>query len=161
MTTRISWGALASLLAVLAISSPVLGAVVINEVELDPSGDGNEWVELYNNGGEEVDISRWTVWIEDSDPTWTGVMKMPQDTVVPPGGFCVAEGDRSWIHKTGRGTVILKREDGAEADKTPLLRDQSDNFFTYFRHPNGVDTDQRSDWIFGKGTKNFPNSPNS
>lgn len=161
MVNRISWRVLTYLLVALAASSPGIGDVVINEVELNPPGDGSEWVELYNNGGEEVDISRWTVWIVDSEPTWTGVMKIPQDTVVNPGGFYVSEGDRHWIHTTGTGTVILKDEDGMEVDKTPLISDQSDNFFTYFRHPNGVDTDQRSDWIFGKGTKNVPNSPNS
>lgn len=158
MATRTYLGALTSLLAVLAISSPVIGAVVINEVELNPPGEGNEWVELYNNGAEDVDISRWTVWIVDTEPSWTGVMRIAQETLIPPGGFYVAEGDRNWIHTTGTGTVILKREDGVEVDKTPLLSDRSDNFFTHFRHPDGVDTDQRSDWIFGKGTRNGPNS---
>jgi hypothetical protein len=155
--TRISLGVQTSILLVLAISAPGIGAVVINEVELN-YGDGSKWVELYNNGGEVVEISRWTVWIVDLEPPWTGVMKIPQDTLVLPGGFYVAEGDRQWVHTTGTGTVILKDEDGVELDKTPLLSDQSNNFFTHFRYPNGVDTDQRSDWIFGKGTKNGPNS---
>jgi len=61
---------LISLFGVLAISGAGLGAVVINEVELNPPGDANEWVELYNNGAEEVDISGWRVWIVDSDPAW-------------------------------------------------------------------------------------------
>ncbi|MGC9515786.1 hypothetical protein [Methanocrinis sp.] len=39
---------------------------------------------------------------------------------------------------------------GAQVDKTHLLCDRIDNVFTYSRHPNGVDTDQRSDWVFGK-----------
>ncbi len=155
---RISWRLLISLFGVLAISGAGLGAVVINEVELNPPGDANEWVELYNNGAEEQDVGRWSVWIVDFDPTWTGVIKIPPETVVAPGSFYVAEGDRHWIHTSGSGTVILKTEGGMEVDKTPLLTDKSDNFFTNTRYPNGVDTDQRSDWVFGKGTKNANNS---
>jgi hypothetical protein len=45
-----------------------------------------------------------------------------------------------------------------EADKTPLLTDRSDNFFTNSRYPNGADTDQRSDWVFGRGTRHAANS---
>ncbi|OPX78229.1 MAG: hypothetical protein A4E50_02267 [Methanosaeta sp. PtaB.Bin087] len=149
---------LASLLGVLASSVACLGAVVINEVELDPPEGGNEWVELYNNGAEDVDVSRWSVWIVDQNPTWTGVMKIPQDTVMGAGSFFVAEGDRKWIHATGTGTVILKTEEGVVVDETPLLDDNSNNFFTNYRYPNGVDTDQRSDWVFGRGTKNAPNA---
>jgi hypothetical protein len=155
---RISMRLLISLFGVLAMSGAGLGAVVINEVELNPPGDANEWVELYNNGAEEQDVSRWSVWIVDFDPSWTGVIKIPQETVVAPGGFFVAEGDRQWIHPSGTGTVILKTEDGIEVDETPLLNDKSDNAFTNSRYPNGVDTDQRSDWVFGKGTKNAANS---
>jgi hypothetical protein len=155
---QISWRLLTSIFGVLAISGAGLGAVVINEVELNPSGDANEWVELYNNGAEEEDVSRWSVWIVDIDPSWTGIIKIPQETVVAPGGFYVAEGDGQWIHRSGTGTVILKTEDGMEVDKTPLLTDKSDNIFTNSRYPNGADTDQRSDWIFGRSTKNTSNS---
>lgn len=155
---RISWRLLVSLFVVLAISGVGLGAVVINEVELNPPGDASDWVELYNNGMEEVDISGWRVWIVDSDPTWTGSIRIFSGTAVPPGGFYVAEGDPNWLHDTGMGTVILKMRDSTEVDKTHLLSDQSDNAFTYSRHPNGADTDQRSDWVFGRGTKNANNS---
>jgi len=54
--------------------------------------------------------------------------------------------------------VILKTEEGVVVDETPLLDDNSNNFFTNYRYPNGVDTDQRSDWVFGRGTKNAPNA---
>jgi len=110
---------LISLFGVLTISGAGLGAVVINEVELNPPGDANEWVELYNNGAEEQDVGCWSVWIVDFDPSWTGVIKIPQETVVAPGGFYVAEGDRQWIHTSGSGTVILKTEGGMKVDKTP------------------------------------------
>jgi len=149
---------LESLLGVLAISAAALGAVVLNEVELNPPQGGNEWVELYNNGAEDVEIGRWRVEIVDSDPSWTGSISIPKDTSIPPGGFYVAEGTPNWVHDTGRGRAILKTEEGIVVDETHLLTDGSENFFTNFRYPNGVDTDQNSDWIFGKGTKNASNS---
>ena len=155
---RSSMRLLESLLGVLAISAASLGAVVLNEVELNPPDDGTEWVELYNNGAEDVDVGRWSVWIVDQNPTWTGVIPIPKDTSIPAGGYYVAEGDRQWIHTTGTGTVILKTDGGAVVDESPSLNDNSNNFFTNFRYPNGVDTDQRSDWIFGRGTKNSSNS---
>jgi hypothetical protein len=155
---RISMRLLVSLFGVLAISGAGLGAVLINEVELNPPGDAVEWVELYNSGAEMVDISGWRVEIVDSDPTWTGSIRIFPGNAILAGGFYVAEGDTNWLHDTGRGIVILKTRDGIEMDKTHLLIDQSDNIFTNSRFPNGVDTDQRSDWVFGKGTKNAVNS---
>lgn len=155
---RASMRLLTSVFVVLAISGAGQAAVVINEVELNPPGDEAEWVELYNNGPEVVDISYWRVEIVDSDPTWMGILPISSGNVILPGGFYVVEGTPNWTHDTGRGTVILKTRDGAEVDKTHLLIDQSDNIFTNSRHPNGVDTDQRSDWVFGRGTKNAYNS---
>lgn len=149
---------LTSVFVVLAMSVAGQAAVVINEVELNPPGNEAEWVELYNNGAEGVDISGWRVEIVDTDSSWTGSMRILPGNVILPGGFYVAEGENNWVHDTGMGMVILKTRDGAEVDKTHLLSDQSDNIFTNSRHPNGVDTDQRSDWIFGRGTKNAYNS---
>lgn len=55
-----------SALAAVAISS---GSIVVNEVELNPAGDENEWVELFNTGEESVDIGRWSVTIEETLPS--------------------------------------------------------------------------------------------
>ena len=154
---RTSMRLLTFVFVVSAMSGAGQAGVVINEVELNPPGDEAEWVELYNNGPEAVDISGWRVEIVDTDSSWTGSMRILPGNVIPPGGFYVAEGETNWLHDTGKGVVILKTRDGAEVDKTPLLSDQSDNIFTNSRHPNGVDTDQTSDWIFGRGTKNAYN----
>ncbi|MFZ3093256.1 MAG: lamin tail domain-containing protein [Methanothrix sp.] len=42
-------------------------SVVINEVELDYIEDDAEiqWVEIYNNGAEEVDLSGWAIMSSD------------------------------------------------------------------------------------------------
>ena len=48
-----------SLLIMVLISSA--SAVRINEVEMNPS-EGNEWVELYNDDENDLDISGWEIW---------------------------------------------------------------------------------------------------
>ena len=58
--------ALSALTLLIFFISSGSGTTVINEVELNPAGDDNspnvlEWVELYNTGNEDVDISSWTL----------------------------------------------------------------------------------------------------
>ncbi|KQC02930.1 MAG: hypothetical protein APR54_09845 [Candidatus Cloacimonas sp. SDB] len=48
---------------ILNLSLNLLASVVINEVLYDPSGSdsGYEWIELYNNGDETVDLNGWKI----------------------------------------------------------------------------------------------------
>ncbi|NLX39144.1 MAG: lamin tail domain-containing protein [Methanothrix sp.] len=151
---------LESFLASLAVlAALVSGSVVVNEVELNPSGDGNEWVELYNSGEEPADIGQWSVSIEEalsSSGTWTGVIPIPKETSISPGSYYVVEGDRRWIHGNN-GTVILRTDSWAEVDRTPALSDEEGNDFSWPRYPNGIDTDTRSDWAFIKATPGAEN----
>lgn len=51
-------------LLIFLISSLAFADVVINEIMYDPdqcNGDVCEWVELYNDGNEEVDLTDWTL----------------------------------------------------------------------------------------------------
>jgi hypothetical protein len=43
--------------------------IKINEVMYDPS-DGVEWVELYNNGLDSVDLNDWVITDEDAAPEY-------------------------------------------------------------------------------------------
>jgi len=136
------------------------GSVVINEVELNPSGEATEWVELYNSGEASVNIGRWSVSIEDTLSTsgkWMGVIPIPKDTTIQAGGFYVIEGDDRWVHDDN-GTVYLRTDSWAEVDKTPPLSDEAGNDFSWSRYPNGLDTDTKSDWAFIKSTPGAENS---
>lgn len=45
------------------------GALIINELVSDPPPGGVEWVEIYNPGGQDIDLEGW--WIEDEAGTKT------------------------------------------------------------------------------------------
>jgi len=154
-TNRISSALLISLLGVIALSAIGAGAVVINEVELNPPGNATKWVELYNGGEEDVDISGWVVTIVNLP--WKGPMAIPDGTVINAKGFYVAEGALQW-GQDYNGTVILVDAAGMKVDETYLIVDDSDSDFTYGRYPNGQDTDQRSDWKLMKATPGAENA---
>ena len=136
------------------------GSVVINEVELNPPGEANEWVELYNSGEDSVNISRWSVSIEETLPSsgkWMGVIPIPRDATIQAGGFYVIEGDDRWVHGNN-GTVYLRTDSWAVVDKTPPLSDEEGTDFSWCRYPNGLDSDQKSDWAFIRSTPGAENS---
>jgi hypothetical protein len=136
------------------------GSVVINEVELNPSGEATEWVELHNSGEDSVNIGRWSVSIVEILPSscrWTGSTPIPRGTILQANEFYVVEGDPRWVHENN-GTVYLTTDAAVEVDKTPPLSDEEGNDFSWCRYPNGLDTDTRSDWAFIKSTPGAENS---
>ena len=69
--------------------------VVINEVESNDPNGGKDWVELYNNSTEDVDISGWIL----SDDKGLGRLDkgktapFPENTIIKAGGFLVFDVD--------------------------------------------------------------------
>jgi hypothetical protein len=144
-----------SLSCVLALSAIGAGAVMINEVELNPPGNATKWVELYNDGEEDTNLGGWVVTI--SNPPWSGPITIPEGTVILAGGYYIAEGEEQW-GQDYNGTVILMDAAGLEVDKTHFMADESDSDFTSGRYPNGLDTDQKSDWKLMKATPGAENA---
>ncbi len=74
-----------------------LPPVKINEVMYDLANDGSqgsepygEWIELYNAGAQDVDLSGWILTdINDPDTTYEGRFVFPNGTILPAGGFLV------------------------------------------------------------------------
>lgn len=128
---------------------------MINEVELNPPGNATKWVELYNGGEEDVDISGWVVTI--TNPPWNGPMPIPAGTVIPAGGYYVAEGREEW-GQDYNGTVVLVDAAGVKIDETHFMTDESDSDFTSGRYPNGLDTDRKADWKLMKATPRAKNT---
>ena len=140
--------------AVLAACGSCLGAVVINEVELNPVVGAHKWVELYNSGDESVDLSGWTAVIKDGP--WEGPMTVPAGTSIDSKGYYVIEGDSRWEDRFN-ASVILVDSSGNIVDETPLFSDMDGNDFTQSRIPNGKDTNTSRDWAFVMSSKGRPN----
>ena len=45
----------------------------------------NEWMELCNNGEEDVDVSGWLV--QSAEPPFADQYEIPSGTVIPTGGY--------------------------------------------------------------------------
>ncbi|GAA1707170.1 hypothetical protein GCM10009808_26480 [Microbacterium sediminicola] len=69
-------------------------SLVINEVSSDPA----DWVEIYNAGATDVDISGWHV---DDDSDRDDVL--PTGSIVPAGGYLVLEKDVDFTFGLGKG----------------------------------------------------------
>ncbi|MGO2774283.1 MAG: lamin tail domain-containing protein [Brachybacterium tyrofermentans] len=59
--------------------------------EIESSGDGADWVELVNNGAEEVDLTGWFLRDDKDDRDWT----VPAGTTIAPGERLVLEGEET------------------------------------------------------------------
>ena len=71
-------------IVVLLILDAVFGQVVMNEIMFKPTVASDEWIELYNYGASDVDISNWTI----SDPNYTGTI-VDTSFIISPGEFVI------------------------------------------------------------------------
>ncbi len=68
----------------LALVYPALSGLLVNEVYYDPdpdSDDGNEWIELCNNGTETIDLAGY--WIESGGGTFGACFDIAAGTIAP------------------------------------------------------------------------------
>lgn len=144
--------AILGVFAFAAFCGSCLGDVVVNEVELAPPNNGTIWVELYNTGENAVDLTGWTVKVENEP--WVGPIALSGS--IEPKGFFVAEGKPSWV-TNGNGTVYLLDAQGTVLDKTPEINDDRQNDFSYGRLPDGKNTNTKADFLYMKASKGQPN----
>lgn len=65
-------------------SYTLVNEVVINEIMYDSPGDDEQWIELYNNGTVDQDLSGWYI----QDNTLTDVpIAIPSGTILAPGAY--------------------------------------------------------------------------
>lgn len=131
------------------IASSGSGKVIINEVELNPPGDDmdNEWVELYNAGDVEVDVSGWKLLTVHGSRV---CIKIPPISI-PPHSFCVVGSPGQWLDNEME-VIVLQNETGFEIDRTPCLGDEEDGYCAWSRFPDGEDTDTNFEWGFMNST---------
>jgi len=107
----------------------LLGDVVINEFVSDPSDGEDEWVELYNNTNNDIDLSGWLI-IEGS-----GKETVISGSVSPRGYFVVEkikgslnnDGDEIILHDANNDLVDRVTygnwNDGQLKDNAPVVKD--------------------------------------
>lgn len=116
----------------LAFPLSIKANVVINEFLPNPSAGNNEWVELFNTGTDQVDVSTYKL-VDDGnhskDLTTLGT--------ISPSGFAVYEytGD-GWLNNSG-DSVHLKDSNGAALDDYTYTGNTSENT-SYGRYPDGT-----------------------
>ncbi|GEM_PF-597078 len=123
------------------------GTVIINEVELNPAGDDRsqdvlEWVELYNTGNEDVDISDWALVATHGDKE---IVRIPSGSLIEAKGFYAIPDHpprEQWLDNQDE-SIVLKDNSGAEVDRTPTLADDRDDSCAWSRYPDGS-----PDWEF-------------
>lgn len=89
----------------------VVNTVRINEVKpsgMVAGGFDYGWLELYNSGTQDVDVSGWNLYIKLSDKT----LKINAGSVVPAGGYLVLDGatafDTTMVVSSLGGEIYLK-----------------------------------------------------
>jgi len=124
--------------------------IFINEVEANPpdSDVDNEWVELYNDGEGDVDVSNWTLTTASGS-----VVTIDPGSMVPAGGFLVVTAKGQWIRNSDE-TVTLRDAEGREMDRTPTLYDVTDDDYCWARYPDGGD-----EWVYIETSPGEPVPP--
>ncbi|MCK4811455.1 MAG: lamin tail domain-containing protein [Methanosarcinales archaeon] len=122
----------------------VAARIVINELMPNPIGRdrGNETTELYNCGGEPVDVGGWVIKNEDGD-----AHEIPAGKMIDAHGYYLTT--EIQLDNTG-GQVLLYR-DGEEIDSS-IAYTHSTEGKSWQRRTDGLDTNSDGDWTERKDT---------
>ncbi|MEA1870515.1 MAG: lamin tail domain-containing protein [Euryarchaeota archaeon] len=113
--------------------------IVINELMPNPIGTdrGNETTELYNCGGEPVDIGGWVLKNEDG-----ATYNIPTGTTIEPYGYYLTTA----VQLDNGGGQVLLYHNGEEADSSIEYMHSTEGI-SWQRRTDGLDTDSDGDWI--------------
>ncbi|MFH1585143.1 MAG: lamin tail domain-containing protein [archaeon] len=141
-------GVFLKLIVVLLIILPsVFASVVINEVETNPINESEEYVELYNDGLSDVNISGWMI-IDSGSDTDT----IPDGTIISSKDFFVFEESISSLSFNNNDSITLQNSSGDIIDQTAFLNDPENDDKTWQRIPDGTGS-----FVFQAGTKGLTN----
>ncbi len=129
--------------------SPLAGDLVINEIladnvnkEKDEYNEREDWIELYNNSPNLLDISN--LYITD-DVTKMQKWKTPDSTTLIPGGYLIVWADNDSIQKTYHTNfnlskvadiLVLSNAGGTVLDSISFFNQTTD--ISFGRYPNGT-----------------------
>ncbi|TNF35328.1 MAG: lamin tail domain-containing protein [Deltaproteobacteria bacterium] len=106
--------------------------VVINEVVAARLDGGDDWVELYNAGGADADLSGWAL-ADDSDNSYV----IADGTTLAPGAFLVFEETELAFGLGKDDAVTLTDTDGAAVDLADWGEGDAPGGWSYGRLPDG------------------------
>lgn len=117
--------------------------VVINEVQSNPKGDNNDFIELYNAGDGDADLSGWLLY--DGGGKQKG-FTIPAGTTIKAGAYLVYECDKNAAAGTAPTFGLSKSGDevtiadatGQQIDHV-VLPEMADGGSSYARVPDGSD----------------------
>lgn len=139
----LSFGVFAS-----AYAQQMADHVVINEVDTNPFGDDakaiSEWVELFNPTDEVIDIGGWKI---ASTSVTKKTLTLSLGAQIKPGQYLLFSHTTLWFPDTNE-KVQLRDNFGNVIDETPPITDKQNDFFSWQRQYDGIDTDSANDWIF-------------
>ncbi len=116
---------------------PIISAIRINEVELNPAGEdsGNEWVELYSD--EEVDLNEWKL-VNGDGKEFTLNQSFS--------GYLIINFEKQWLDNSDERVFLY--EEGNLIDETNILDDSKNNNLAW---------SFCEDWVFVESTKGSEN----
>ncbi|MEW6588772.1 MAG: lamin tail domain-containing protein [Thermoproteota archaeon] len=144
-------------IGVLSAHAQLADHVVINEIDTNPAGDDaksiTEWVELYNPTSESVDIGGWKI---ASTTVTKKTLTIPAGTTIKPDQFLIYSYTSLWFSDVSE-KVQLRDSTGKIIDETPVITDQKNDFSSWQRKFDGVDSNTSSDWVFSTSSAGSSN----
>ncbi len=128
---------------------PNILAITITEIEINPEDGklGIEWVEIYNEKNESVDISSWSIW--DGFKNEKKRYEFDDETEIEPGEYIVVEFDYPVLNNANE-YVVLKNDVESAVDKTDTLNEKDPSIKTWQLCDN--------DWEYIDSTKGEVNN---
>ena len=145
----------------LKYSSPSSKGLVINEFESNPAGNdsGKEWVELFNNSSEDIDLTGYTL-VASSDRT---KKTMVLNGSIAPGEYLLIYPTFLMVNESGKLTkngegLTLKDVEGNIVDKTAVKKDTDDDGKTWQRSYDGASQWELKDGTMGNSNGSYISS---
>ncbi|NOQ92656.1 MAG: hypothetical protein GQ552_08070 [Flavobacteriaceae bacterium] len=137
---------------------PVVGDVLkLNEIMSKDVNDNPDWIEVYNSGDQDMDISGYI--LNDKDVA-SGGFEIPDGTFIVSQGFYVVDADESGVSVSSGGEdVSLSKPDGTVIDHTVTPDMTSDVGLTWAREIDGLDPWKVSSPTPGSSNGSAANTP--
>jgi len=119
----------------------ISNGIIINEIMADTLDDQyNEWIEIYNNGGTEVNVSNWIIGADDGNETIEGGLYNKEGTIIPVFGFAIITSEATRVYdnfNTSADAIKLYVADGRITRSG--LKNDGETIYLYDNNGNLID----------------------